>query len=68
LLHDIVFTAVPPISRLIVEGALDNLTAMSLMLRFATNALDISSFHQAKALTKPLSDRGRYPPVWWIVA
>jgi hypothetical protein len=24
---------------------------MSLMLRFATNALDISLFHQAKALT-----------------
>lgn len=35
-------------SRLIVEGALDNLAAMSLMLSFATSPLDISSFIKRK--------------------
>lgn len=36
------------ISRLIVEGAIDNLAAMSLMMRFATSPLDISSFSSSE--------------------
>lgn len=36
------------ISRLIVEGARDNLSAMSLMLRFATRPLEISSLSSSE--------------------
>ena len=39
------------ISRLIVEGAIDNLAAMSLMMRFATVLWISPLFHQAKTLT-----------------
>jgi hypothetical protein len=45
------FHPVPPISRLIVEGALDNLTAMSLMLILLPMLWISPLFHQAKALT-----------------
>lgn len=40
------------ISRLIVEGALDNLAAMSLMLRFATSPLDISSLSSSESANR----------------
>ena len=39
------------ISWLIVEGAIDNLAAMSLMMRFTTSPLISPLFHQAKTLT-----------------
>lgn len=49
-MHFLIFA--PPcllISRLIVEGVLDNLAAMSLMLRFATSPLDISSLSSSES-------------------
>src|SRR5471030_39176 len=56
------------ISRLIVEGALDNLSAISLMLRLATNPLDISSLSLSERASRcRFRTGGRYPPVWWIV-
>ncbi|PIF07459.1 hypothetical protein SAMN06273570_5078 [Candidatus Pantoea floridensis] len=65
VLHDIVFK--PPclwISRLIVEGALDNFLAISLMLIFATSPLDISSLSSGERDSRcRFRVGGRYPSV-----
>lgn len=56
------------ISRLIVEEALDSLFAITLMLIFATSALDISSLSSSDSANGcRFRTGGRYPPVWWIV-
>jgi len=41
---------------------------MSLMLRFATSPLDISSLSPGESANRcRFRAGGRYPPVWWIV-